>query len=112
MNKTLLSVIVYFSFLYSVNVGAASYAYYGGLGDAAKQKDWNEVLSYKYAKGKLLIIQKDGKTLDLKDGVYEFDDGSKYVVKDGAVIDKEAKGKKSRQLDKKDKKDKLKDLKL
>ena len=65
--------------------------------------------TYKYAKGKLLIIQQDGKTLDLKDGVYEFDDGKKYLVKDGAVIDKD-KEKKEKKKD--DKKDKLKGLKL
>jgi hypothetical protein len=111
MKKIILGTIVFFSILCAVNAGAASYAHYGSLEDAAKKKDWNEVLSYKYAKGKLLIIQKDGKTLDLKDGVYEFDDGRQYLVKDGAVIDKDKDKDKEKKEKKKDgKKDKLKDL--
>jgi uncharacterized membrane protein len=110
MKKIVLISSLFFSILLSTNTGAASYAYYGSLDDVGNKKDWTEVLSYKYAKGKLLIIQQDGKTLDLKDGVYEFDDGAKFVVKDGAVLDKDKEKKEKPKKD--DKKDKLKDLKL
>jgi uncharacterized membrane protein len=111
MKKIVLISSLFFSILLSTNTGAASYAYYGSLDDVGTKKDWTEVLSYKYAKGKLLIIQQDGKTLDLNDGVYEFDDGKQYLVKDGAVIDKD-KDKEKKDKKKEDKKDKLKDLKL
>ena len=113
MRRIVLSAIGLVTLLFGAEVMAVSYAYYGSLDDVGGKKNWIEVLSYKYAKGKLLIIQQDGKTLDLKDGVYEFDDGKQYLVKDGAVIDKDKdkdKGKKEKKKD--DKKDKLKDLKL
>jgi hypothetical protein len=109
MNRIVLNAVGLVALLSGAEAMAVSYAYYGSLEDAAKEKGWIEVLSYMYAKGKLLIVQKDGKTLDLKDGVYEFDDGKQYVVKDGAVIDKD-KEKKEKKKD--DNKDKLKDLKL
>jgi hypothetical protein len=114
MKKIILNALMLVCVLFSIQAGAASYAYYGSLEDATKEKDWNEVLSYKYAKGKLLIVRKDGKTLDLEDGVYEFNTGEKYVVKDGTVLDKDDKGKdkKSEKSGKKEKRDKLKDLKL
>jgi hypothetical protein len=110
MKRIVLNAVGLVALLIGAQAMAVSYAYYGSLDDAAKEKDWTEVLSYKYAKGKLLIIQKDGKTLDLKDGVYEFDDGKQYLVKDGAVIDKDKEKKEKPKKD--DKKDKLKDLKL
>ena|SRR5688572_2259852 len=109
MKRIVLNAVGLVCLLFGTQAMAVSYAYYGSLDDVGGKKDWIEVLSYKYAKGKLLIIQQDGKTLDLKDGVYEFDDGKQYLVKDGAVIDKD-KDKKEKKKD--DKKDKLKGLKL
>jgi hypothetical protein len=111
MKRILLNAVGLVALLFGAQAMAVSYAYYGSLDDVGTKKDWTEVLSYKYAKGKLLIIQQDGKTLDLKDGVYEFDDGKQYLVKDGAVIDKD-KDKEKKDKKKEDKKDKLKDLKL
>jgi hypothetical protein len=109
MKKIVLISSLFFS-IFSTNTGAASYAYYGSLDDVGNKKDWTEVLSYKYATGKLLIIQQDSKALDLKDGVYEFNDGTKFVVKDDAVLDKDKE--KNEKPKKDDKKDKLKDFKL
>lgn len=91
---------------------ADSYVYYDSVKDAVKSTDdkkWVEVLSYKYAKSKLIIIGENGKKIKLQDGVYEFDNGAQYVVKDNkAVPHKKAKQQKK---DKKKKaKDKLKKL--
>ena len=111
MKKIVLNAVGLAALLFGAEAMAVSCAYYGSLDDVGGKKNWTEVLSYKYAKGKLLIIQEDGKTLDLKDGVYEFDDGKQYLVTDGTVVDKD-KDKEKKEKKKDDKKDKLKDLKL
>jgi hypothetical protein len=86
---------------------ADSYTFYDSvvnekMGKAA-EKD-KAVLSYDYSSGLLVILTKDGKKLDLKDGVYKMNNGEKFYVEKGAVV-KHEKGKK-----KEDKKDKLKGL--
>lgn len=89
---------------------ARSYIYYENvvneqMGKAAERN--KAILSYKYSDGVLVILGKDGKKLDLKDGVYKMDDGDTFYVEQGAVV-KHEKGKKKET--KKEKKDKFKSL--